>query len=568
MKLYQTHWWRCNGPCQSLRPHFGIVRRSANRAPGPTDCWWQSHKNKCGGTFIKIKEPEKKQKAKAKKEVDKSNQDITKYITNYNNVPINKPGKPVLKDANSDINKPTLKGRKNNASTIVVSKKGAVFNPTVPKPFSKPSQPIIPSVIRSGNTIGTASNTSKSSDVVNTVRNVWATKQIHGVPSAPPNKDLETVRNIWAKKQIPSINTGPVIKAESSPTTNKPLKKLGINSPSAGASNPKKHKTDASDVKSPPTKMKKISDYFNATTILKDLYGDDYELTKAENTSKLIAVKVQIVDCPICNSKFNSDEINRHIDECLNKDVIEQLCNDSSENVQDIKSTQSIVIESNVRLIGDLAKMPAFKGNPNKINNNIDLTNLNDENSDNIKNEKIESRKSEPPQSWTSENKNLIEALVDKIDDQNRKQSSNRDNKPLKRRNTVSFIIESRGDSLLHINKREDETTPIDEIKSEPGTSGEAEVFGQTCPCCGKKFDKPVEQHLDECLVFFDNNDIISEGPSTSYSNNTTIVIDDDDDIFDESQILNATGTKTPCPCCMEMVELVDMNEHLDTCLQ
>ncbi|XP_017876856.1 sprT-like domain-containing protein Spartan [Ceratina calcarata] len=58
VKLYQQHWWRCNGPCQKRAPYFGMVRRSMNRAPGPNDFWWQEHKYNCGGQYIKVKEPE------------------------------------------------------------------------------------------------------------------------------------------------------------------------------------------------------------------------------------------------------------------------------------------------------------------------------------------------------------------------------------------------------------------------------------------------------------------------------------------------------------------------------
>lgn len=98
-------------------------------------------------------------------------------------------------------------------------------------------------------------------------------------------------------------------------------------------------------------------------------------------------------------------------------------------------------------------------------------------------------------------------------------------------------------------------------------TENDSDIFGNssqdqhTCACCGKKISKPIEQHLDECLVFFDHNTTIPE------ENNSTIVIDDDDDEFDESMTMNATGTKTPCPCCLEMVEQKAMNDHLDLCL-
>jgi len=67
--LYKQHWWKCNGPCVSRKPFYGLVKRSMNRAPGPNDLWWKDHATKCGGAFVKIKEPEgyshKKTKAAA-----------------------------------------------------------------------------------------------------------------------------------------------------------------------------------------------------------------------------------------------------------------------------------------------------------------------------------------------------------------------------------------------------------------------------------------------------------------------------------------------------------------------
>ncbi|KAI9987204.1 hypothetical protein PInf_023172 [Phytophthora infestans] len=54
---YRQHIWQCNGPCRHTRPYFGLVKRSMNRAPGPTDCWWADHERRCGGSYSKIKEP-------------------------------------------------------------------------------------------------------------------------------------------------------------------------------------------------------------------------------------------------------------------------------------------------------------------------------------------------------------------------------------------------------------------------------------------------------------------------------------------------------------------------------
>lgn len=57
VRLYKQHWWKCNGPCQYSRPFYGFVKRSMNRAPGPSDRWWANHQAICSGSFIKVKEP-------------------------------------------------------------------------------------------------------------------------------------------------------------------------------------------------------------------------------------------------------------------------------------------------------------------------------------------------------------------------------------------------------------------------------------------------------------------------------------------------------------------------------
>ncbi|KAJ1347345.1 hypothetical protein KIN20_002381 [Parelaphostrongylus tenuis] len=65
--VYKQHIWRCNGPCRGRSPYFGYVKRSSNRAPGPNDLWWSSHKSSCNGIFEKIKEPEGYGQRKRKK---------------------------------------------------------------------------------------------------------------------------------------------------------------------------------------------------------------------------------------------------------------------------------------------------------------------------------------------------------------------------------------------------------------------------------------------------------------------------------------------------------------------
>ncbi|CAG7816674.1 unnamed protein product [Allacma fusca] len=57
MEYFQSHVWRCDGPCRNQLPDQGIIRKSINRPPGPSDSWWDNHKKSCKGKFKKISEP-------------------------------------------------------------------------------------------------------------------------------------------------------------------------------------------------------------------------------------------------------------------------------------------------------------------------------------------------------------------------------------------------------------------------------------------------------------------------------------------------------------------------------
>ena len=65
---YRQHWWRCGGSCQKRPPYFGYVKRAMNRAPSARDPWWAEHQNTCGGSYVKIKEPEGYGEKKKKKQ--------------------------------------------------------------------------------------------------------------------------------------------------------------------------------------------------------------------------------------------------------------------------------------------------------------------------------------------------------------------------------------------------------------------------------------------------------------------------------------------------------------------
>ncbi|XP_075046969.1 DNA-dependent metalloprotease SPRTN-like [Mixophyes fleayi] len=54
-----THWWRCDGLCRMVPPYYGYIKKATNRPPCSKNQWWSLHQTHCGGTFIKIKEPQK-----------------------------------------------------------------------------------------------------------------------------------------------------------------------------------------------------------------------------------------------------------------------------------------------------------------------------------------------------------------------------------------------------------------------------------------------------------------------------------------------------------------------------
>lgn len=481
-----------------------------NKAPGPSDYWWDSHKRNCGGTFEKIKEPEKAEKKKAS-QPSNNNVLITKYInvtnskdSNINNSNNNvKVSKPVLKESNNVPVKYNSFTKSNSSNTIVVSKKNnIVFNPKVTKPsiqvFSGKGQTI------------SDTNKTEAGSVVETVRNIWANKQL--------SNTTNTLSNI---------------------NDSKPKQVSKVISPN---SNSNKHKAEDTHITSPPAKITKIDDYFKktATSVLKDLYGQDFVIKEVNSHKRLSVTPVEtnVVNCPVCNSKISDAEINRHLDECLNKDIIKNICED---NV-DTKPVINGKIDHDAENISSL--IHSEKDNKNKINKPVMEENVPLRFSD-IKTELVDEidLTSYPLNKTTQENVKITNINT---------YTSNKEKQP----------EDKKSDEFK--TKEEKDLLTDTKIKIEPSCSNELDnsMSEQKCPCCDKIVTKRMDQHLDECLAFFNNNATIpTEGPSTSFE---TIVIDDE---FDESLTLNSTGTKCPCPCCLKMVELVDMNDHLDICL-
>lgn len=398
-----------------MKPYFGIVRRSSNRAPGPNDFWWNEHKMRCGGNFVKIKEPEKKTSKKST--VTKPKENITKFID--------------------------------------TTKRSPNSNPEKPNTGNKPKY------------INVTENNNNGSPLRKVLVNV--NSSIMG--SAVSNDNVrETVRNVWQNKDL---NNKQMNKKEDK-------KKTAI-----------KRNGDSVFQGSPSPKVKKVNDYFKkdapntnlisndvAIKILSDVYKDEIETDGVMISPIMKKSTANIVNCPICNVEMPSEDINRHIDECLNKDEIARLCGDSAINGDDYNANNTV----------------------NNINDVKEVTH---------------------PKIYIVEPQPSTSRKID-----------------------VDYI----------------------DLTDNPMSNKQ-----QICPCCSKKLTISVEEHLDECVSFIlDEKTEINEKETTIKTDLGDIVLSTDDfeDKFDETTVLNETGTKHPCPCCLSMVENDDMNKHLDICLQ
>ncbi|SOV18032.1 conserved Plasmodium protein, unknown function [Plasmodium sp. gorilla clade G2] len=81
VNFYRNHIWRCTGVCRKYPPHFGFVKRSMNRPPGPKEKWWRRHSSYCCGNFVKIEETEENKR----NEMKNMNKGMNNLIQKRNN---------------------------------------------------------------------------------------------------------------------------------------------------------------------------------------------------------------------------------------------------------------------------------------------------------------------------------------------------------------------------------------------------------------------------------------------------------------------------------------------------
>jgi hypothetical protein len=117
---YRTHIWQCDGPCQLQPPYFGLVKRSMNRPPGKSDVWWEKHQIQCGGTYVKVSEPEltKKQIAalSAKERAGRQKNKIDTWVT----VVKDKPSAEAQEASSSEISSNNSRRRRRSSEEMEI----------------------------------------------------------------------------------------------------------------------------------------------------------------------------------------------------------------------------------------------------------------------------------------------------------------------------------------------------------------------------------------------------------------------------------------------------------------
>ncbi|KAM5144451.1 DNA-dependent metalloprotease SPRTN isoform 2-T2 [Callospermophilus lateralis] len=324
---YRRHWWRCNGPCQHRQPYFGYVRRATNRAPSAHDFWWAEHQKTCGGTYIKIKEPEnysKKGKGKAK------------------------PGKqPAPAVENAD------KTSRGEAQPLVpFSGKGYVLGKTSSSPV--PEKAITSHAINETKDVfnqGHSANTLKSDSSIEVKfeQNGLSKKSSHLVsPVVSTSTSHQSILSSYFPR-VSVANQKAFRSGSGSPTASGTIGDITKHSVSSGSQrrvpaskmplrNSSRAKTSASAARGgggsqerSPSKRLRLED----KTVLDNFFikkeqiqsgGSDVKSSSlpaaASQSSSSCCSQSQLVSCPVCQDEVLESQINEHLDWCLEGDGI------------------------------------------------------------------------------------------------------------------------------------------------------------------------------------------------------------------------------------------------------
>jgi len=278
---YRTHWWKCDGPCQHQRPFYGIVKRSMNRAPGSYDRWWNDHGAKCGGTFIKIKEPENfgKKKSQSKKRpltAGKGQPDIKSFVGK-----MNKSEKPTTANIFGFGGTSYAQPSTSKSGLMTQGKSGAV---TVNPGWKVSDNSNKGSVIKKSKSITSSKSDTRTDDsnVSATVRDIWAKK--FAAPSATAVKEAHKENNKTVTTSSNDVHC---------PVCNLLVPAQDVNS-----------HLDTCLAKSDESK----ADRDKLSNVEDNPFVLDEDSTDGDIPAKL--------SCPVCFKLIFQEEMNRHLDFC------------------------------------------------------------------------------------------------------------------------------------------------------------------------------------------------------------------------------------------------------------
>ncbi|KAF2898545.1 hypothetical protein ILUMI_07616 [Ignelater luminosus] len=304
VRLYQQHWWRCDGPCQKRKPYFGMVRRAMNRPPGPNDFWWKQHQDTCGGKFIKVKEPDKPQNKENK---PASNGTIDKFI-------------PIIKERIATLKDKLHKGTPGPWKPTVmnmVTPKTATSGIVVNKPSTSTNKPSCLVQMK-----------------ITSFSNFSSKDQILGSSQPKDNSNYAAVRNHWINKFPSPQNVAAT-----------PNKRSSNNDPSISENSPKRVKpaspndiqTSSDLMKCPVCETSVLEADINShldqclqnqtvASSTKDLTTkcplgtvklNERAQTCVNNSDEFKPTEQESVPCLVCNKKIIKSELNVHLDDCM-----------------------------------------------------------------------------------------------------------------------------------------------------------------------------------------------------------------------------------------------------------
>lgn len=348
MRLYQQHWWKCNGPCQHRPPFFGMVRRAMNRAPGPSDFWWLEHKLNCNGQFIKIKEPENyksKQKNKSKliSENVKSDKSTADWFTK--NTPKTKPASTfthskVLTYTNNKTFTQTL--NQTNTNTTISNKESNSMINSFRTQIKKNDQDLPSRIRKLGNTsnnvhgwdISGPSGRIEKDNTRNTVSksSMFSFSSTLGGSNSGQSILLKKFLHINSSKNHPNESTKKDLSSKlPSSAKNKPVNNslLNLNQ----SKNQIRKKTDSKYNTKPVSLIDKLNNSSDEklTSPIRAFFTPLEKQTVNRDSNKRLKLDdssdTKCVSCPVCNKMVPSANINQHLDECLlENDTVHKTC--------------------------------------------------------------------------------------------------------------------------------------------------------------------------------------------------------------------------------------------------